>query len=222
MAYKRPAMLGEDLQREQLTSDLIGIGILLGGRPNSNAMIEETLVRGVSDSMEAYDFRLLGLIVTWLGLHSPYVHADRLIRCVQEHPSCRVKAFWRAFAEWQVHDRRFRPLCKLYDGPRMDVLPTGTDFHIQRHGEDSRFKDTILRIPHNLLRHRPQDVLTPSELSQKHKGYWLRVQFGPTWRADVWGALLLNPELSVAELARTAKAAYATAWEVHRDFHIVY
>lgn len=220
MSYKRPSMLSSTPTPDELTRDLIGIGVQLGGAGDPAAFIEETLVHGVSEGMDAQDLRLLSLIVTWLDIHSDYIHADRLIRCVREHNSVRVKAFWRAFAEWKQRDRRFRVLRELYDGPRVDILPVGTDFQIERHGEDARFQSTIMRTPSNLLRDRPADVLTPQELSRQHEGYRARVMFGPTWRADVWGVFKAEPLLSITQLAHKAKAAYATAWEVHRDFHI--
>jgi hypothetical protein len=52
-----------------------------------------------------------------------------------------LRAFWRAFAEWKRSDRRFERLLKLSRGPRVD-LNTSTNFHVSRHGEDPRFKDT--------------------------------------------------------------------------------
>lgn len=222
MSYKRPTMLASAPNHAELTRDLIGIGLQLSGEGNPAAFIEETLVYGVAEAFDAQDFRLLSLIVTWLGVHSDYLHADRLIRSVNEHPSSRVRAFWRGFAEWKSKDRRFRALRKCYDGPRVGVLPVGTAFQIQRHGEDPRFQSTVLRVPSNLLRDRPADVLTPQELSRQHPGYRARVMFGPSWRADVWAILEANPSLSVAQVAHKAKASYATAWETQRDFDIAH
>ena len=41
---------------------------------------------------------------------------------------------------------------------------------------------------------------------------------GPSYRADAWAALEQNPSLSNTELARKTYCAFATAWQVKRDF----
>ena len=44
---------------------------------------------------------------------------------------------------------------------RWELLPVGTDFQIQREGEDPRFVHTDIRIPKGLLPVREGDVLGP-------------------------------------------------------------
>jgi hypothetical protein len=75
-----------------------------------------------------------------------------------------------------------------------------------------------LRAPANVLRDRPDDVLTPNELAARHSGYRWRLVIGPTYRADMWAALEQNPLLPAASLARTAYGSFATAWQTRRDF----
>ena len=130
-------------------------------------------------------------------------------------------AFWSALARWQSNDRRYARLAKIHRGPRIDLLTTGTDFQIKRHSEDPRFARTALRVPANVLRDRPADVLTPSELARRHRGYRWRVMIGPSYRADMWAALDGDPTLSAAKLARRAYGSFATAWHVKKDHSIV-
>jgi hypothetical protein len=103
----------------------------------------------------------------------------------------------------------------------VDLLPKGTDFQIERHGEDPRLAGGALRVPGNVLRERPADVLSPPELARRHSGYRHRLIMGPSYRADMWSLLQSEPGLTAAELARRAYGSFATAWHVKRDFEIV-
>lgn len=100
----------------------------------------------------------------------------------------------------------------------MDVLPTGSEFQVKRHGEDARFTGSSLRVPSNALRDRKSDVLQPRDLAAKHDSSRARVMIGPTYRADLWAALETQPALSAAALARATYGSFATAWHVRRDY----
>lgn len=174
--------------------------------------------------MDGGDLRVLDVLVTWLGIHSEYINADRLVRTVVAHSSTRVRAFWQAFARWKQADRRFARLARADGGggsAAIDLLPTGNAFQIARRGEDERFAGSILRVPAGTLRGRVGDVLGPADLARHHAGYRNRVLMGPTWRADVWTVLQATPGLPVWEVARRAGCAFATAWTVARDFRVL-
>lgn len=207
-----------------LTASLVGIGINLASsaRPDGEPNIEDTLLFASSEAMKRSDLRLLALIVTWFGVHAPWVNADRLTRLVLAHPSVRVRALWAAFARWQGSDRRFLRLTKAYRGPRVEPGVRGSEFLIQRHGEDPRFEKSPLRVAGNVLRDRLQDILVPAELAARHLAYRYRVLIGPTYRADMWAALEREPELSAAALARRNYGSFATAWHVKRDFALLH
>ena len=57
---------------------------------------------------------------------------------------------------------------------------------------------------------------------RRNAGYRNRVVMGPTWRADVWTVLEEEPNVSVAEAARRAGCAFATAWQVCQDFRLLH
>lgn len=221
MAFRRPSVPPRRPSESELTRDMIGIGMRFAGDANPEAPIEETLVFASSLGMDDADLRVLSVLTTWLGMHANHVHADRLVRCVAEQPSIRVRAYWAAIAHWLRKDRRFARLAALYDGPTVDLLPVGTDFQIARRGEDERFKDSILRVPSGTLRHREADVLAPDVLLGRHHGYRNRIKMGPTWRADVWTVLEQTPSLSVAEAARRVGCSFSTAWQVAQDFALI-
>lgn len=172
--------------------------------------------------MDDDDLRVLAVLTTWVGVHHAYVNADRLVRCVSEHASERVHAYWAAVAGWLEKDRRFARLQKHYRGLPIDVLPVGTDFQLARRGEDPRFAGTPLRVPAGTLRDRESDVLTPDALVHRHKVYQTRVLMGPTWRADAWAVLEDQPDINVAEVARRARCSFATAWRVVQDFRLLH
>lgn len=221
MAYSRPSALLERPNDDTLTGDMAGIGMNFAAEPNVKAPIEETLVHASALGMDDGDLRTLSVLTTWLGIHAAHVNADRLVRCVSEHSSMRVRTYWAAVAHWLDKDRRFARLAKLYNGARVDLLPVGTDFQIARRGEDERFVGSVLRVPAGSLRDRASDVLSPESLVRRHDGYRNRVRMGPTWRADVWTVLERAPDLSVAEVARRAGCSFAAAWQVVQDFKLL-
>jgi len=221
MAYSRPSALRQRPHDDALTRDMAGIGMNFAAEPNAEAPIEETLVHASSLGMDDRDLRVLSVLTIWLGVHAAHVNADRLVRCVAEHPSARLRAYWGAVSHWLAKDRRFGRLAKLHDGPALELLPVGTEFQIARRGEDERFVGSALRVPAGTLRDRDGDVLSPESLARRHAGYRNRVRMGPTWRADVWTVLERTPELSVAEVARRAGCSFAVAWQVVQDFTLL-
>jgi len=222
MAFSRQPLLDERPDAKTLTADMVGIGMNFAATSNPDAKIEETLVRASALGMDEHDLRVLSVLTTWLGVHHDYLNADRLVRCVSEHPSQRVRAYWSTVAFWLGKDRRLARLRKLYDGSAVDLLPVGTDFQLARRGEDERFAGSVLRVPAGTLRDREADVLSPAELARRHAGYRNRVRLGPTWRADVWTVLEHAPHAPIAEVAKRAGCSFATAWQVVRDFSLLH
>jgi hypothetical protein len=177
-------------QGDALTSAMVGIGMGFAAEPSAQEPnIEDTLLFASIEGAEKNDLRVLAVLVTWFGLHHPWVNADRLTKLADGVESPRVRALWSALARWESKDRRFARLAKTYRGPRIDLLPVGTEFQIRRHGEDRRFIRSPLRVPANVLRDRKEDVLTPSDLARRHRSYRWRVTMGPSYRADLWAAL---------------------------------
>lgn len=210
MAFSRATALSARPDETKLTRDMVGIGMNFAAKANPSAPIEETLVHASAAGADEHDLCVLAVLTTWVGVHHAHINADRLVRCVSEHGSDRVRACWAAVGQWLSKDRRFARLAKLHDGPRVDLLPVGTNFQIARRGEDERFTDSALRVPTGTLRDRDADVLSPEALVHRHAGYRSRVLMGPTWRADVWTVLEEEPDVSVAEAARRAGCSFAT------------
>lgn len=221
MSYRRNLIPLEFAHADQLTSDLIGIGIRLSGNQTPHANIENTLFSASIEGMTG-DLRVLSLLVDWIDIHSERVNADRLFKLASKTKNERVRAFWKAIGTWKKTDSRFRKFSKLYRGPRIDLLKTGTDFHIERHGENFRFKGTVLRVPEKAgLRHRPSDILARHELARIHLPYRYRLIIGPTYRADMWAQLELSPDISVSEIARSCYGSFATAWKVKQEWMVL-
>jgi len=217
MAFKRIRTPPNPVEGEALTSAMTGIGMNFAAHPSADANIEDTLLAASIAGMEGDDLRVLSILMTWLSIHAEWINVDRLTVLVVGHPSDRVRAFWAAVASWLAKDRRFARLAKAYSGPRLDLLATGTAFHIGRAGEDPRSAKGPLRIPGGILRNRPSDVLTPVELARTHRAYRRRILLGPSYRADMWAELDANPNLPAAELARRTYGSFATAWHVRQD-----
>jgi len=221
MAFRRSAGAAVLPSSDVLTRALAGIGIQLASKATLSPNIEDTLLAASIEGVEHDNLRVLALLTTWLGVHATWANVDRLTRAVAAHESLRVRAFWSAVARWLHQDRRFARLGRLYRGPRVDLLRVGTDFQVKRRGEDERFASSCLCVPAGLLRDRKQDVLAPSKLARRHRGYRQRVLMGPSYRADMWAALDANPALSATELARQTYGSFATAWQVKNDYRLL-
>jgi hypothetical protein len=220
MSYKRPSALASRPDSALFTSWMAGIGFALAAVPDRHADIEPTLVAASEVGMEG-DFRVLGLLTTWIGIHHARIHAARLVTQLESHPSARMRAYWAAISFWLVKDRRLSRLQAGYEGPALPLLEVGNEFQLARRGEDPRFVGSALLVPAGALRDRHADVLTASALIRWHTGYRNRVLLGPTWRALLWTLLEQQPELSAAEAARQTRCAFATAWEVVQDFRLL-
>lgn len=221
MAFSRMLAPATAPGPDALTAAMVGIGMSFAAPAATDPNIEDTLLFASLEGMETDDLRVLAVLVTWFGIHPSWVNADRLTRLVEGHSSPRLRALWSALARWQSRDPRWKRLAGLHRGPPLDLLRAGTDFQIRRHGEDPRFAGSGLRVPANVLRDRPGDVLPPTELARRHRGYRHRVMMGPSYRADMWAALEADPALSAAELARAAYGSFSTAWHVRRDFGLL-
>ncbi len=221
MGFRRLRQPAAALEGPALTSALVGIGMALAAEPMANPNLEDTLLAASIEGLERDDLRVLALLMTWLEVHAAWVNVDRLTSLVRAQSRERVRAFWSAVALWQGRDRRFARLARTYDGPRLDLMVAGAEFHLRRKGEDPRFVGGPLRVPGGILRDRKGDVLTPIELARLHGGYRRRILLGPSYRADMWAELDREPGLSAAELARRAYGSFATAWHVKRDWDVL-
>ena len=187
MAYSRPRDLPVRPDDVTLTRRMAGIGMNWATEADTDAQIEETLVFASELGVEDNDFRVLAVLTTWLDVHHDRINADRLTRLVRWTPveacTCvldghRVLAASRSTfgqapkASMSSH----RSTCsqwvrnsKLHAAARM-----------------RGFAGSVLRVPADMLRCRPADVVSPEALVRMHRGYRNRVLMGPTWRADVW------------------------------------
>ena len=221
MGFRRRAGPEARPEGEQLTRAMVSIGMRFAANAEDEANVEDTLYFAAIEGMEAGDLRVLAVLVTWFGVHHARINVDRLTKLVDEQAPVRARALWSALAMWQAKDRRYARLAALHRGARLDLLATGTDFQLRRHGEDARFVGTCLRVPANVLRDRAEDVLGPEELARRHAAYRQRLMMGPSYRADLWAALTAEPTVSAAELARRTYASFASAWQAKRDFAVV-
>jgi hypothetical protein len=217
MVYSRTLAPTSNPDHDALTSAMAGIGMGFAAVAEPGPNIEDTILFASVEAMDRSDLRVLAMLVSWFGVHHEWVHADRLTKLVASRASERVRALWNALAGWQAKDRRYARLAR-HRAPRLDVLASGTEFQIRRHGEDPRFKGSCLRVPANLLRDRDADITAPEDLVRHHRAYHYRIMMGTSYRADCWAALEAEPCLTAAELARRTYASFATAWHVKRDF----
>jgi hypothetical protein len=223
MSFSRQIAPLERHDGAELDRAMAGIGMNFAVEPKPCLAIEDVLFFASRLGMEADDFRVLNVLCKWIDVHGGRINADRLTRLVGtcgDHE--RTRAFLAAIGQWQHRDRRFVRLAALRsEDDRIDLFP-GTAFQIQRRGgEHPWFVGTCLRVAAGTLRDRASDVATPEQLVRLNPVYRERVVQGPSYRADMWAALTLDPSLTPSELARRTYGSFATAWEVRRDWDVV-
>ncbi|MBI2569739.1 MAG: hypothetical protein HYV63_22270 [Candidatus Schekmanbacteria bacterium] len=199
------------LTGDELTTAMVGIGMGFAADPEAEPNIEDTLIAASIEGMERDDMRVLAILVTWLEAHHAYINAHCLLRAIRTLNAPRVRAFWAAVGQWLHKDRRFARFTGLCESERIDLLRTGTDFHVRRCGEDSRFSGSCLRVPAGVLRDRKRDVLSSGALAGIHRAYRFRILMGPTSRADMWAALEQDPTRTPADIARRAHGCHRVA-----------
>lgn len=222
MSFKRIEKPTHWMIGDELTQSLVAIGVRLASDSKIiNPNIEDTILSAVKEGLEG-DYRILSLVVDWIEVHSSCLNVDRVYRVLKTEKSNRpFIAFWSGVAKWLKKDSRFKKIANLYKGPKFDLLGESSSFLIERNGEDERFKGTCFRVPGKTLRHRLDDIETPSELSKKHSDYYHRVLIGATYRADQISILKMGTELTASELARATYSSFKTAWDTKNDWGIL-
>ncbi len=205
-----------------LTAQLVGIGMNFFATPSKNPNIEDTIFFAALDGLVNDNFRTLSVLTTWIEIHFSCINVDRLTHLIAANNNCRIKAYFSSLAKFLHKDRRFLKMEKLYNGPRIDLIAVGSDFHIARYGEDERFKNGALRVPANTLRRREKDVLSQEKMSQLNRNYYWRMIIGPSYRADFWATLEMNSTITSAELARQTYGSFAGAWKAKKDWAIIH
>lgn len=233
MAFNKPKFSWSARTGDELTADMISIGMRFGGKASKNAQIENTLAAASIEGLIKKDGRVMALLTDWITVHHTRINVDRLYQILLQLDPKEFKTvliYWTANAQRLKADPRFKKLEKFYKGSRVNYgkigdLDTaeydGTDFLILRNGEDKRFAETCLRVPNLSIRHRLRDVLSPEVLAANHLIYRHRVLLGANIRADLWAALQENPRLSPADLARLCSASYTAAHHAKRDFSLL-
>jgi hypothetical protein len=224
MSFRRQIAPLVRLEGAALDRAMAGVGMSFAVKAEPHLAIEDVLFFASRLGMEANDFRVLNVLCKWIDVHGARINVDRLTRLVEtcaDHE--RTRAFWAAVGQWKHRDRRFARLASLRsEAERIDLFP-GTDFQIRRRGaEHPWFVGTCLRVAAGTLRDRASDVATPEQLARLNPVFRERVVQGPSYRADMWATLTLDPSLTPAELARRTYGSFASAWEVRRDWDVVH
>src|SRR5689334_5517821 len=83
MSFKRTHSPEEFATGNQLTADMVGIGMKFSGKPSHAPNIEDTLIAASIEGVNG-DYRVMSLLVDWLDIHSPRINANRLIKIIEQ------------------------------------------------------------------------------------------------------------------------------------------
>lgn len=77
MRFKKIKCLERYYQGDELTKKLIGIGFKIGGEPELNPNIEDTVISAAIEGVLG-EFRTLSLLTDWITIHHKIINIDRL------------------------------------------------------------------------------------------------------------------------------------------------
>lgn len=221
MSFKRSFCLDQYYKGDGLTKKLIGIGFKIGGEPELNPNIEDTLISAAIEGILG-DFRTLSLLTDWITIHHKIINIDRLSIALMELKNPKVNAYFSAIFSHLKETKRYKKIINLYKGPPQLLEDKKSyAFLIERNGEDIRFKNSKFKVANGSLRARPEDISSPAELAKIHKDYYFRVLMGPCFRADMISIFIRKKDISPSELAHSCYGSYATAWEVINDIRSI-
>ena len=78
MSFSRALVPAVAPEPDALTAAMVGIGMGFAAPAARAPNIEDTLLFASVAAMEQHDLRVLAVLVTWFGVHCPFVNADRL------------------------------------------------------------------------------------------------------------------------------------------------
>ena len=61
----------------------------------------------------------------------------------------------------------------------------------------------------------------PEKIARQHLALRYRIMMGPGYRADMWAALDLAPDLTATQLARKTYGNYSEAWKAKKEWGIL-
>ena len=217
----------------QLDSSLRAIGFnVFCDRKSTDPNIEETLISASIEAVNGRDNRLGGLVVDWMTIHSARINVDRLTKFVNQLNNDTykfVRVFWCANAQRLfTKDQRFKRLSQIYRGRRINLVDCltykkrkRTNLLIALKGQDERFTNTCIRLPKGYFSERSKQIFPASVVAKNHLTYRYRLMMGPSYRADVWGLIKRNPNISAYALAKKAYCSYRTAYITKKDYEML-
>ncbi len=204
--------------------DLIAIGFRLASTEVENFKpevvdIESTLLDTIGSFTN--DYRIASVLMSWIKVHGNYVIVEKLIKLHERiRKEIPVHFPWMTLvAAWAVECgyHKWRKLVKKENGPIYLYDPEISESAILRKGMISWLEPLGFRVPHNSLRIRDSDVLTPKELIQFNPQYRNRYIFGASWRADIVTAIQNGFTIPMG-ISRVVGCSYEPAYRISRDY----
>jgi hypothetical protein len=115
MSFKRSFCLERYYQGDQLTKKLIGIGFKIGGDPELNPNIEDTIISAAIEGVLG-DFRTLSLLTDWITIHHKIINIDRLSIALKELKNPKVNAYFSAIFSHLKDIKRYKKIINIYKG----------------------------------------------------------------------------------------------------------
>lgn len=183
--------------------------------------IEETLLDVIVECRD--DFRLLGVAMTWMKLHSRLVIVEKFFKklsaqnkILADDPLLNfliATAMVNGDMKWKTGYKysKKRPLFPT-DRQSLQAL-------IDVKGLDKNFSKWGVRIPNGYLSSKESNVLSSQELAQSNKQYRNRLIYGANWRADIITAIE-EGAATATEITKLIGCSYEPAHRVFRDFRM--
>jgi len=213
--------------KDELYFKLGAIGFRVTSAIRKNNLKEIDIEKTLIESLYHIDTdgRLLGLLLSWLGVHGPHVIADKFFNEYSNAKEYLGESPWFSGIcsyMFKLKDHRFKKGIKKLKSPHSFALRDQSTL-IKIKGAVDFLLDVNIQVPNSAIRIREQDVFTVEQLVKANHQYRNRCIFGANWRAEIVttiqkGASNPNQVAKLLGIARSRVGVVFKEYMLVRDF----
>lgn len=184
--------------------------------------IEETFVLAILEAKS--DFRLLGLLVTWIKIYGGHMILEKLFKKANEHNLTEDDPILNFLCGVAILNGHVKWRYWLKASRKHPIYPTDKDSLkslISVRGEDPDLAKLGIHVPIGYLKSKEANVLSPEELLKINHQYKNRLIFGANWRADIVTAIESGSQ-NAFQISKKIGCSYEPAYRVSREYYLAH
>jgi len=184
--------------------------------------IEETLIQAMIEART--DFRLLGLLATWIKAFGGSVILEKFFKKSNEHQLTEDDPILNFLIAIAILNGHIKWRYWLKASPKHPIYPTDETTLkslISVRGEDPDLAKLGVRVPTGYLKSKESNILSPPELVRINHQYRNRLIFGANWRADIVTAIESGLQ-NAFQISKKIGCSYEPAHRVSREYYLAH